>query len=198
MVFGGFVNKHLRKISMGVIETSSHWDLAAYDEAAQKYRKAIEDDICQTKKVILIAMDTMEQQGSKTADSKQDESEDEVYTKKQAAEIIGVTPETIRNWERNGLIYGGQPYQKRLYGKVDMDRMYVIRFLLDAGYSIMAILRFLTEYGAGEGQKAMTLLFGAEEGGDLRHRADRYLETLQQLRKKADALCELLPEMKKI
>lgn len=75
--------------------------------------------------------------------------------------------------------------------------MYVIRFLLDTGYSIMAILRFLTEYDEGEESKAVKLLMKPEEDEDLRYRADKYLETLLQTEKKANALCELLEEMKK-
>lgn len=190
LVFGGFVNKHLRRISMSVIEAASRWDLSAYEEATQRYKKAIEDDIVRTENVILIAMNRMGHDSDLPADK--------FYTKKQAAEMLGVTPETVRNWERNGLIYGGPPYQRRFYGEADLNRMYVIRFLLDTGYSIMAILRFLTEYEAGEEQKAMQLLFGTEAGEDLKYRADRYLDTLQQLRKKANALYELLEEMKKI
>lgn len=190
LVFGGFVNKHLRRISMNVIEAASRWDLVAYEEAVQRYKSAIEDDIVRTENVIHIAMNRMEHDsGSST---------DKIYTKKQAADMLGVTPETVRNWERNGLICGGMPYQRRFYGEADMNRMYVIRFLLDTGFSIMAILRFLTEYEAGEEQKAMQLLYGAEAGEDLKYRADRYLDTLQQLRKKANALCGLLEEMKKI
>lgn len=190
LVFGGFVNKHLRRISMSVIEAASRWDLVAYEDATHRYKKAIEDDIVRTENVILIAMNRMEYDSESAADK--------LYTKKQAAEMLGVTPETVRNWERNGLIYGGPPYQRRFYGEADMNRMYVIRFLLDTGYSMMAILRFLTEYEVGEEQKAMRLLFGTEAGEDLKYRADRYLDTLRQLRKKANTLCELLEEMKKI
>lgn len=190
LVFGGFVNKHLRRLSMSVIEASSRWDLVAYEEATHRYKKAIEDDIVRTENIILIAMKRMEYDSESTADK--------LYTKKQAAEMLGVTPETVRNWERNGLIYGGAPYQRRFYGEADLNRMYVIRFLLDTGYSMMAILRFLTEYEVGEEQRAMQLLFGTEAGEDLKYRADRYLDTLRQLEKKANVLRELLDEMKKI
>lgn len=198
LCFGGFVNKRLRRISMSVIDASSRWDLEAYEKAAKKYRQAVTQDIERTKKAIFIALKYMEPDRGEAAFIWENGYVDEVYTKKQAAGIVGVTPETIRNWERNGLLRQRPPYQKRCYSQWEIKRMYVIRFLLDTGYSIMAILRFLTEYDEGEESKAVKLLMKPEEDEDLRHRADKYLETLLQTEKKAEALCDLSEEMKKI
>lgn len=198
LCFGGFVNKHLRRISMSVIDASSRWDLEAYEKAAERYRQAVTQDIERTKKAIVIALKYMEQDRSEAALMEESEGADEVYTKKQAAKIVGVTPESIRNWERNSLLRQRPPYQKRCYSQWEINRMYVIRFLLDTGYSIMAILRFLTECDEGEESKAVKLLMKPEEDEDLRYRADKYLETLLETEKKANALCDLLEEMKKI
>ena len=198
LCFGGFVNKHLRRISMNVIDAASRWDLEAYEKASQRYRQAVTQDIERTKKAIFVALEHMEQDRSEACAYGENGSADEVYSKKQAAEIVGVTPEAIRNWERNGLLRQRPPYQKRCYGQWELNRMYVIRFLLDTGYSIMAILRFLTEYDGGEDSKAVKLLMEPEETEDLRNRADKYLETLLQTEKKANSLCDLLEEMRKI
>lgn len=198
LCFGGFVNKHLRRISMSVIDAASRWDLGAYEEAAQRYRQAVAQDIERTKKAIFVALEHMEQDRRETYAYGENESANKAYSKKQAAEIVGVTPEAIRNWERNGLLRQRMPYQKRCYGQWELNRMYVIRLLLDTGYSIMAILHFLTEYDGGEESRATKLLMEPEETEDLRYRADKYLETLFQTEEKANALCDLLEEMKKI
>lgn len=198
LCFGGFVNKNLRRISMSVIEAASRWDLEAYEEAVKRYRQAVAQDIERTKKVIFVALEHMEQEKSEAYTYGENGNADEVYSKKQAAEIVGVTPEAIRSWERNGLLRQRLPYQKRFYEKWELNRMYVIRFLLDVGYSIMAILCFLTEYDGGEESKAVKLLMEPEETEDLKYRADKYLETLLQTEKKANALCDLLEEMRKI
>lgn len=50
LVFGGFVNKRLRKISMELIWAAKEWDLAAYKKAAEGYLQAVREDIEETKK----------------------------------------------------------------------------------------------------------------------------------------------------
>ncbi|WP_157793942.1 MerR family transcriptional regulator [Paenibacillus donghaensis] len=49
------------------------------------------------------------------------------YTHKEAARLLGVTPEVLRNWERNGLI--GIPRghnQSRIYGDEEITRLRII------------------------------------------------------------------------
>ncbi len=199
LVFGGFVNKHLRKLSRDVLAAAQRWDLEAYGEATQCYRQAIADDIVRTKRAAGLALSQMKHIcGISSTPVENGMAEEMRYSKKQAAALLGVSPESIRNWERNGLLPQAEPYQKRFYGQADLDRMYVIRFLLDTGYSIMAILRFLKEYGNGQEQRAGALLLCPEEEEELKYRADRYLETLQTAERKSQALCALLEEMKEI
>lgn len=188
LVFGGFVNKRLRKISMNVIKAAKAWDLPAYDRATQNYQQAINKDIAQTKKAIAFVS------GEKNLDA----NDEKIYTKKAAAELLGVTPETIRNWERNGLLAQRPSYFRRIYRADEIDRMYMIRFLLDTGYSCMAILRFLTEYDAGENKKAADFLLGTVDDEELQSRADRYLKALECAGAQADALCGFLEDMEKI
>ena len=73
--------------------------------------------------------------------------------------------------------------------------MYVIRLLLDTGYSMMAIRSFMQEYDSGQPENAEKLLMSPEESEELRYRSDRYLEALLHLREKARQLCELKTEM---
>ncbi len=51
-VFGGFVNKRLRKLSMELIFSAREWDLAGYKEAAENYLRAVREDIAGTKRAI--------------------------------------------------------------------------------------------------------------------------------------------------
>lgn len=193
LVFGGFVNKNLRKISLRVIAAAKRWDLEGYEEAAQTYRQAVCDDIARTKKAIALAMENLAQGKEKAASESS-----ERYSKKQAAELLGVSGEAIRNWERNGLLPQGERYQKRFYDAAALERMYVIRLLLDTGYSIMAILRFLAAHDGGQGRYAANLLLSPEESEDLKYRADRYLEALEHLKTKAETLCRFSEEMRNL
>ncbi len=52
LVFGGFVNRRLRKSSMQLIATAKEWDLNAYETAAAEYQKAIQEESERTRNVI--------------------------------------------------------------------------------------------------------------------------------------------------
>lgn len=175
LVFGGFVNRRLRRESLKVLDAAARWDMEAYAEETANYQRAVEEDIDRTEKAIAICMERM---GEKAG-------EDCRYTKKQAAALVGVTPESIRNWERNGLLGQFEPYQKRFYGQALINRMYVIRLLLDTGYSMMAIRSFMQEYTSGRRGEAKMLLLDPRQSEELRYLSDRYLEALLQLQKKA-------------
>lgn len=188
LVFGGFVNRRLRKNSMKLIMAAKDWDLDAYEIVASEYQKAIQEDIERTRRVIEFAVDA-------TALPTKSETQ---YTKKQAAKLVGVTEESVRNWERNGLIPKALPYQKRYYSQAILNRMYVIRLLLDTGYGIMAIYQFLQKMDSGEHTNAKELLIKQEEGENLQSKADNYLQSLLELQQKAETLYRLHEEMKKL
>lgn len=194
LVFGGFVNRRLRKASVRLIATAKEWDLNAYEIAASEYRKAIQEDIERTRKVIELAVDA----ASLHENSGMQEVSKIQYTKKQAAELVGTSEEAIRNWERNGLIPKAAPYQKRYYSQAIVNRMHVIQLLLDSGFGIMPIFRFLQKMDSGNYTDAKKLLINPEEGEDLQSKADYYLQALLALQQKADTLYCLLEEMKKI
>ena len=188
LVFGGFVNRRLRKISRDVLQTSRDLNLEAYRQVADRYLQAVEEDIMRTKMAVDIVMDKL-----------QETREDGLlYTKKQAAALAGVTSESIRNWERNGLFRQRGRYEKRLYSQQELNRMYVIRLLLDNGYSMMAVRSFFEEYDGGGRELAMWQLMEPGENEDLIYRADRYMETLLATKEKARQLCVMADEMEKI
>lgn len=185
LVFGGFVNKRLRKISRDVLQASRDWNLEAYRQAAARYLQAVEEDIRRTKLAVDIVM-------GKLQETREDGL---LYTKKQAAALAGVTSETIRNWERNGLFRQRAQYEKRLYSQQELSRMYVIRLLLDNGYSMMAVRSFFEEYDRGGRELAVRQLMEPGENEDLIYRADRYMETLLETKEKARQLCVMADEM---
>lgn len=201
LVFGGFVNKRLRKISMGLIFAAREWDLEAYQKAAADYLRAVGEDIAGTKRAVETVQKRMGGQEEKACISRKDDKGNPFlcnasYSKKQAAAMVGVTPESIRNWERNGLLLQAKAYQKRYYPQDALERMYVIRFLLDNGYSMMAVKSFFAAFDAEGVESAVGMLINPGESGTLIYQADRYLETLLNTRKKAEELCGLLDRMR--
>lgn len=84
-----------------------------------------------------------------------------------AASLIGVAPDTLRDWERNGLVTPRRlPNGRRLYSKADIEKLLVIRSLRNAGYSLMGLVNLF------RGKTAIE---------DLTFARDRWDETLRGL-----------------
>lgn len=55
------------------------------------------------------------------------------------ADIIGTTVETIRNWERNGLIISTKKSRKSVYNQNEIGFMRLIYILLISGFPVQKI-----------------------------------------------------------
>jgi DNA-binding transcriptional MerR regulator len=114
-----------------------------------------------------------------------------------AARRLGTTIDALRNWERNGLIdvprQPGNGY--RLYGPADLDRLRVVRLLLQAGYSMMAILRILTYLDQGHAPDVRQILDTPRPDEEVLTAADRWLSALADQEKNARMIVEMVAEM---
>ncbi len=65
--------------------------------------------------------------------------------------LLGVSVDMLRNWERNNLLDAPRDPDNgyRYYGAEEISRLRVIRMLIRAGYSVMAILRMLRQLDGG-------------------------------------------------
>lgn len=98
----------------------------------------------------------------------------------QAAELLAVTKDTLRSWERNGLIQVPRDPRNgyRLYGAAEIGRLRVVRLLRHSGYSAMAILRMLLRFDQGQRADLRQLLDTPRPDEDAIYAADRWLSTL--------------------
>jgi DNA-binding transcriptional MerR regulator len=111
----------------------------------------------------------------------------------EAAKRLNVSVDMLRNWERNGLItVPREPdSQYRLYGTSEFGRIRVIRSLLQAGYSLMAILRMLQAFDAGKTENLANALELPLEDSANEHIeviADHWLSSLLELETRAQAI----------
>ncbi|MEC0257019.1 MerR family transcriptional regulator [Paenibacillus lautus] len=68
------------------------------------------------------------------------------YSRKEVALLLDATTETVRNWERNGLITVPRMNNgNRVYGERELEQLRVIRTLRSAHHLINAILRPLKQ-----------------------------------------------------
>ena len=62
------------------------------------------------------------------------------------ANLLGVHPETIRVWERNGIISPSRRGRWRFYTNNDLKRLYFIKRLIEEGLNLPAIRHYLRLY----------------------------------------------------
>ncbi len=114
-----------------------------------------------------------------------------------AAHLLGLTSDTLRSWERNGLIEiprdPGNGY--RLYGGEEIGRLRVVRMLRQAGYSPNAVLRMLIQLDRGEIEDLAGALDTPRPDEEVYMATDRWLSTLGEREHRAHEIIALLEEM---
>lgn len=110
------------------------------------------------------------------------------------AELLGVTHDMLRNWERNGLLrVPRQPHNGyRRYGPAEISRLRVIRMLVRAGYSLMAILRMLLQLDRGDTSNLRQVLDTPRPDEDAYLASDRLLSALADTEARAESAISLI------
>lgn len=115
----------------------------------------------------------------------------------QVARLLGISIDILRNWDRNGLIHiprdPGNGYRR--YGALEISRLRVIRMLSRAGYSLSAILRMLIQLDRGQTTDLRSALDTPRTDEDAYLASDRWLSTLADQEKRANAIIALIEEM---
>ncbi len=116
---------------------------------------------------------------------------------KDAAALLGVTADALRNWERNGLVSIPRDNSNsyRLYNEPELSRLRVIRVLRKAGYSMMAMLRTIHQLDLGI-KSDLEILIGEQPiGEDVITAADRWLATLKDQKARAERIIIQIEQM---
>ncbi|MBN1564289.1 MAG: MerR family DNA-binding transcriptional regulator, partial [Anaerolineae bacterium] len=121
-----------------------------------------------------------------------------VLTTKQAADLLAVSVDMLRNWERDGLISDipRDPRNNyRQYGPPQIARLRIIRTLRKARYSTMSILRMLRHLDAGHTDGLREKLDTPHPDDDVYMATDYWLTTVTELVKVAGELVAQVKEM---
>jgi DNA-binding transcriptional MerR regulator len=132
----------LRKCAVSIIKASAKKD---FDEAlalARRYVTQIREENTNANEALAIVKKLLESD-NKDLDNDTDDY-NVLLSRKEAAAALDVTVDTLRNWERNGLLtveknLMGYP----IYTSNTIRRLKIIRTLRLANYSLTAILRML-------------------------------------------------------
>lgn len=105
----------------------------------------------------------------------------------ETAKLLGVSVDMLRNWERNNLLDVPRDPDNgyRYYGAEEISRLRVIRMLIRAGYSIMAILRMLLQLDRGAADDLRQAIDTPTPDEDVYSAADRWLSALAEQAQRA-------------
>ena len=130
------------------------------------------------------------------------ESEKKFLKRSEAARLLNLTIDTIRNWEMNGLLKVKRKKNGyRIYDTNDINRLKIIRSLRCANYSLSAILRMLNalEYRINKNQKdILKALNTPEENEDIVSVCDRLVFSLEKAEENAREVINILNKIKQM
>lgn len=180
----------LRRRIVNVVKLSALYRFEEAIESVYEYIRTAEQEIENAKEAAKIC--EILYQPPKT--------EDVLYKRAQAAKELGLTIDTIRNWEMNGLLTVKRKLNGyRVYDSNDINRLKIIRSLRCANYSLSAILRMLKKYDNGmKKNDILNILNTPEDEEDIISACDRLIDSLEKAIKNAYEVISILKEIKQM
>jgi DNA-binding transcriptional MerR regulator len=119
-------------------------------------------------------------------------------TRKQTADYLDISIDTLRNWELNGLFtIKKKENGYRIYDGEDIKRLTIIGSLRCANYSLMAILRMLEDFSAAKKTDLKNSIDSPKETEDIISVCDRLLTSLENTAQDARSMLDQLITMKR-
>lgn len=193
-IFGyPFFNKPIRKAGYEAIRAAAAKDWSKGRSCTQDYIRLIRQELelaRRTADILLVWANPAEPAVSPAAR--------DPLSRKQAAALLGITVETVRNWEKNGLIHAScsGSMGERQYAGDMQDRLRVVYMLRQAGYSVAAIHHSLSVYD--EGQQDVHSVLAAlnnPRDQDIVSAGDRWLFELDRVLEAADDIPAIFDQM---
>ncbi len=186
---GGWPGRAIRRSALALVRQSASGDMRGALQQARQHLILVKAERAQAE----AAADYLE----KWANGELDTERTTPLQISEAAELLNVSTDMLRNWERNGLIKvpreRGNRY--RLYGPIELGRLRVLRLLYRAGYSSMAILRMVRQLERGQRTNLRQILDTPPPEEDLFTTADRWLSTLAEQEQRAREMIGQLQNM---
>ena len=179
----------LRKKAIAIIKMSAKQD---FDEAivlTKEYIRSIKKEIDNANEAVDIAGKLMDRLNYE---------KDFNLKCKEVSELLGISMDTLRNWEMNGLVNIKRKQNGyRVYTYEDIQRLKVIRSLRCGNYSLSAILRMLNKLSERNEADINEVLNSPNENEDIISVCDKLIISLNLAAKNAEEILEMLYEMKR-
>ena len=119
-------------------------------------------------------------------------------TRKEAADTLQITTDTLRNWEMNGLLAVKRKQNGyRIYTGEDIRRLKIIRSLRCANYSLSAVLRMLNTLDRYPDADIRLVIDTPRESDDIISVCDKLITSLNEAALNGERMLAHLSRMKK-
>ncbi len=171
---GEVLQNGLRKEAVEIIKTTANQDYSAARLLTKRYLSHIRREKIRAEAALEIA--------SNLLNGGQEAIEVHGLTRRQTADYLQVTIDTLRNWELNGLITVKRKANGyRVYTGEDLRRLTIIRALRCANYSLMSILRLINAVSAKPDVSIRRVIDTPSAQEDIVTACDKLLTSLAQL-----------------
>ena len=117
--------------------------------------------------------------------------------RKEVSEYLDISMDTLRNWERNGLLQVKRKENGyRVYTSDDIERLKIIRTLRLANYSLEAILRMLNALEHDPQINISQVLNTPQADADIISVCDKLIVSLRDAEKNAKKMINMILDMK--
>ncbi|MCC5894092.1 MAG: MerR family transcriptional regulator [Alkalibacterium sp.] len=182
----------LRKTAVTIVKLSAQ---RKFDQAltlADEYLEQIGSEIEHAEEALVIVRSELNDEKGEA------DSAEHGLTRKEAAQQLTVTIDTLRNWEMNGLLTVKRNHNGyRMYTHEDMQRLKIIRSLRVANYSLSAILRMLNALKYDSTVNIEEVINTPRQDEEIVSACDNLLTSLHKAEKNTQSLIEKLTELKK-
>jgi DNA-binding transcriptional MerR regulator len=189
--------REIKHTAYEIITMSAHGSYMEALECAERLRALLQNEYRQAEEAVRFLEQWGKRHAAEDTDGHTAGKSTAAMSRNEAAKLLDVTPDMLRDWERNGLIDIPRDPRNgyRIYGEDEINKLRVIRALRRSNYSNMAILRAVRTIDAGSAEDLRQLLDSPEadeERGYLCF-ADTLLTSLQTA---LDAVCEVIRFLK--
>jgi DNA-binding transcriptional MerR regulator len=187
------VEGNIRKLAISIIKTAAKGTPGLALEQARGYLAHIKNEQAKAGEALAILRKWMNKKNEPGAD-------DISLGRRDASRLLGVSIDTLRNWERNGLLYAPRNTKNgyHIYGRKEIDRAKVIRTLRAANYSTIAILKMLKCVDTGSREAGiLKIVRSPQPDEDLVYATDRWILTLSETEDSAIELIARIERMMK-
>jgi len=178
----------LRKKMIETVKTAAKKEFEKALVLAGEYRNQVKSEQMNAEQSIRIAKQIL---------SGRSTEEVHFFKRKEVLDCMEISMDTLRNWERNGLLQEKRKENGyRFYTGDDIERLKMIRSLRCANYSLEAILRMLNALEQNPQVNIRQVLNTPREDEDIVSVCDRLLVSLHAADRNAEKLIKIISDMK--